>query len=346
MAGPLNSYPAVDQAAADAVAAFGTSTHGVRLLAGTLDLHHQLERRLATFKRSEASVVFSSGYVTNIAVISTLVPSGGVIICDKLDHASIVDGCLLSRATLMRFRHNDVDDLERCLEQSAGRPMLVIVDAVYSMDGDVASLPEISELCRQHGAALMVDEAHSLGVLGASGRGIDEHYDLGDDVIDIKMGTLSKTIPAAGGYVAGSQRLVDALKHNARPYIFSAALAPPLAAAALASLDVIEGEPWRVARLSAVTQRAHSRLRAAGFDLLNSSTPIIPVTAADEKTVFEMTRRCRARGVYVTPVVYPAVPAVTPRLRVVVTAALGDDELDEALDVIVESGMAATAAGS
>ena len=336
----LLHHPDVQAAAFEALRVYGTSTHGVRLLAGTLPLHHELEAALARFKSAEASIVFSSGYATNIAVVSALMTRNDVVICDKLDHASIVDGCALSQATFMPFRHNDMADLERCLQQSAERNQLVIVDGVYSMDGDVADLPEICRLCREYGAAVMVDEAHSIGVLGATGRGIEEHFGLPAEAVDIKMGTLSKAIPASGGYVAGSQQLIDALRHNARPYIFSGALAPPLAAGALAALEVIRREPQRIQRLHSLTRRVREALVAAGCNVLASTTPIIPLIGPSEDAVFEATGFCRERDVFVTPVVFPAVPKATPRLRLAVNAGFSDDEVEYALDVVRATALA------
>jgi len=228
----LLGHPKIDAAAQDAVRQYGTGTHGVRILAGTLPLHNELEQTIARFKKAEAAIVYSSGYVTNLATVSALVGRNDVVICDKFNHASIVDGCLLSQAKFVRFRHNDMDGLERRLRKvdpDAGK--LVVVDAVFSMDGDVINLPRVSQLCREYDAILMVDEAHSLGVLGENGYGVEEYFGLEEGVIDVKMGTLSKTIPSVGGYVAGSQDLITYLKHVARAFVFSAALPPAQAAA-------------------------------------------------------------------------------------------------------------------
>jgi glycine C-acetyltransferase len=334
----LLRHPAIDAAAHDAVNHFGTGTHGVRLLAGTTSLHRQLERRIAAFKGTEDAVVFSSGYVANLATISTLLGRRAVAICDKLDHASIVDACRLSGAEFLRFAHNDMEDLERCLRQSDGRTRLIVIDAVFSMDGDIVDLPSVEALCRQQGAALMVDEAHSVGVLGATGHGIEEHFKLDGSAIDIKMGSLSKTIPGSGGYVAGSRVLIDALKHNARAYIFSGALPPPVAASAIAAFDVIEAEPERVAQLHSKTQRFQLALGTRGFRILHSMTPITALICRTEQQAFDMTRLCRQNGVYVTPVVFPAVPNALPRLRLVVTAALSDEQIDRAVDVLAAAG--------
>ena len=231
----------------------------MRLLAGTLDLHEELEATIASFKHTEAAVTFTSGYVTNLTVISTLVGRGDYVLSDKLNHASIVDGCLMSGAEFRRFKHNDMADLEHRLQQvpdDAAR--LVIADAVFSMDGDVIDLPRVVELCRRYGAYLMIDEAHSVGVLGATGRGIEEHFGM-QGAIDIKMGTLSKTIPSVGGYIAGKQELIDYLRHVSRAYIFSAALPPAQAAAANEAFKVILDEPERITRLNRNTRLVHRR---------------------------------------------------------------------------------------
>src|SRR5258708_21462062 len=239
----LLGHPKINAAAEAALAEFGTGTHGVRLLAGTLKLHNELEATIADFKHTEDALTYSSVYVTNLAAISTMVGRHDVVICDKLDHASIVDGCFLSGADLMRFRHNDMADLERCLKKSAGRPAkLVVVDAVFSMDGDIVNLPGVVELCRKYGAWLMVDEAHSIGVLGKTGHGVEEHFGLGN-VIDLKMGTLSKTIPSVGGYLAGSRDMMRLFRHESRAFVFSAALPPPQPAAAKAPFEANQAEP-------------------------------------------------------------------------------------------------------
>lgn len=334
----LLRHPAIDAAARAALEHYGTGTHGVRLLAGTTSAHRELERRIAEFKGTEAAVVFSTGYTANVAAVSTLVGRHSVVICDKLNHASIVDACRLSGAEFLRFAHNDMEDLKRALVQAGDRPALVVVDGVFSMDGDIVTLPEIVDLAHEFGAAVMVDEAHSLGVLGETGHGVEEHFGLDPSAVDIKMGSLSKAIPASGGYIAGSRGLIDALKHNARPYIFSSALPPSVAAAAAAAFGVIEAEPERVSDLRRKAVWFRDTLRAAGFRTGDSDTPIVPLLCGNETLTYEMTRLCRKNGVYVTPVVFPAVNKALPRLRLVVTAALDDDTLRRAVDVLIEAG--------
>jgi 7-keto-8-aminopelargonate synthetase-like enzyme len=224
----LIGHPKINQAAKDAVDKYGTGTHGVRSLAGSLDLHVELEERIAAFKHAESAVTFSSGYVTNLTVISTLLSKGDWVISDKLNHASIVDGCTMSGAKHARFNHNDMEHLEFRLKQAdANVAKLVIADSVFSMDGDVINLPKVVELCKKYNAWLMIDEAHSVGVLGDTGTGIEEHFGLPYDSIDIKMGTLSKTIPSIGGYVAGNKDMITYLRHASRAYIFSAGPPPP-----------------------------------------------------------------------------------------------------------------------
>lgn len=338
----LLGHPRIESAAKAAVDDLGTGSHGVPLLAGTTVALQELERAIAQFKGTEAAVVFSSGYVTNLTTISSLLRPGDVVIGDQLNHASIVDGCRLSQATLLTFRHNDMNDLEHCLQMSGTSTKLVVVDAVFSMDGDIVDLPRVAELCNAYEALLMVDEAHSLGVLGKTGHGIEEHFGLGADVVDIKMGTLSKTVPSTGGYVAGSTDLIDALKHNTRAFIFSAALSPPQAAAATAAFEVIEHEPDRVATLWRRREQYITGLQRLGVNTLHSQTPVVPIICPSEETALRVTMLCRCRGLFVVPVIYPAVPLYLPRLRTTVTAAMSEADIDFALEVIRD---AATASG-
>ena len=273
----LLGHTRINKAAGDAIEKYGSGTHGVRVLAGTLDIHVELEKTIADFKNTEDAVTFSSGYVTNLAAISTIVGRRDIVLCDKYNHASIVDGCLLSGAELKRFRHNDMDHLEDLLKRYSDRSTkLVIVDAVFSMDGDIINLPALVELCRKYGAWLMMDEAHSVGVLGKTGRGIEEHFGM-QDCVDVKMGTLSKTIPSVGGYIAGNSGLVNLLKHAARGYVFSAAIPPAQAAAAKASFEVIIDEPDRIEKVQQNARIFIDGLQAIGFDNMSSETAIVPV---------------------------------------------------------------------
>lgn len=329
--------PRIGAAAKQAIDRFGTGTHGVRLLAGSLTLHGELERAIAELKQTEDSITYSSGYATNVAAITTLVGRHDYVLCDKLNHASIVDGCMLSGARFLRYGHNRMDELERLLASlPPGAGKLVVADAVFSMDGDILDLPSAARLCRKYGAWLMVDEAHALGVLGERGRGIEEHFGL--DAIDVKMGTLSKAIPSVGGYLAGSRELIGLFRHASRPYIFSAALPPAQAAAALAALQVLVEEPERVARLRENAARFSSALRREGFDTMRSETAIVPILCGEDELAYEMVRRCQERGLFVLPVVSPAVPQGTARLRATVTAAHSPEQIDRAVAVLAEVG--------
>ncbi len=334
----LLGYQRITAAAQEALARYGTGTHGVRILAGTLPLHNELEQTISNFKGTEDTIVYSSGYVTNLATVSALVGRNDIVICDKFNHASIVDGCLLSGAKFVRFRHNDMAGLERRLQQAdpnVGR--LVIVDAVFSMDGDIINMPEVSRLCREYDTLLMVDEAHSLGVLGETGHGIEEYFGL-EKSIDLYMGTLSKTIPSVGGYVAGGREVIDYLKHVARAFVFSAALPPAQVAAANESFKVIEDEPERVKTLQRNIKLFLGGLKERGFNTLKSETPIVPIICGEDDRAFQMTRLCQEENIFVLPVVSPAVPLGLARLRANVTAAHSEDDIAFALDVFERAG--------
>jgi glycine C-acetyltransferase len=334
----LIGHPRINQAAKQAVDKFGTGTNGVRTLAGSLSIHTELEETIAAFKGAEAAVTYSSGYATNLAVISTLMGRGDYVLSDKLNHASIVDGCLMSGAEFRRFRHNDMEDLERRLQQvPEGVAKLVVADAVFSMDGDVIDFPNLVRLCRQYNAWLMMDEAHSVGVLGRTGRGIEEHFDL-EGSVDIKMGTLSKTIPSVGGYVAGKKELVQYLRHASRAYIFSAAIPPAQAAAANEAFKVILDEPWRIEKLRQNADQFISGLKRSGFDTMQSTTAIVPVLCVTDERAFALTRECQHHDLFVLPVVSPAVPEGLSRLRATVLASHEPAEIDYALGVIAEAG--------
>jgi 8-amino-7-oxononanoate synthase len=334
----LIGHPKINKAAKDAIDKYGTGTHGVRSLAGTLEIHVELEETIANFKHAEACVTYSSGYATNLTVVSTLVGRHDYVFSDKLNHASIVDGCMMSGAKFVRFKHNDLDDLRARLEEAPARSAkLVIADSVFSMDGDVIDLPRMVELCRKHNAWLMIDEAHSIGVLGATGRGIEEHFGM-DDVIDIKMGTLSKTIPSVGGYVAGRKDLITYLRHASRAYIFSAALPPAQAAAANAAFKVILEEPERVKKLSKNSQQFISGIQQRGFNTLDTSTAIVPVICGEDDLAYAMTREVQKKDVFVLPVVSPAVQPGLARLRATVTAAHEPEEIEHAMNEIEIAG--------
>ncbi len=334
----LVNHPRINAAAKAAIDKFGTGTHGVRTLAGTLTIHAELEETIAHFKHAEAAITYSSGYATNLSVVSTLMGRGDYVFSDKLNHASIVDGCLMSGAEFRRFKHNDLAHLETLLKNApADAAKLVIADAVFSMDGDIIDLPKMVELCKEHHAWLMIDEAHSVGVLGKTGRGIEEHFGLGD-VIDIKMGTLSKTIPSAGGYVAAKKEIITYLRHASRAYIFSAALPPAQAAAANEAFKVILDEPWRIERLNENTRLFISGLKSMGFDTMLTETAIVPILCGEDEKAFAMTREAQRNDVFVLPVVSPAVPEGLARLRATVTAGHEASEIERAMEVIGKAG--------
>ena len=334
----LLGHPRINKAANDAIDKYGSGTHGVRVLAGTLDIHLELEQTIADFKNSEDAVTFSSGYVTKLAAISTIVGRRDIVLCDKYNHASIVDGCLLSGAELKRFRHNDMDHLEDLLKRYSDRSTkLVIADAVFSMDGDIIDLPAVVELCRKYGAWLMMDEAHSVGVLGKTGRGIEEHFGM-QDCVDVKMGTLSKTIPSIGGYIAGSSGLVNLLKHAARGFVFSAAIPPAQAAAAKAAFEVIIDEPDRVEKVQRNARIFIDGLQEIGFDTMSSETAIVPVLCGTDEKAYELVRLCQNQDIFVLPVVSPAVPEGLSRLRATVTAGHSKTQIEHALSVLEIAG--------
>ena len=334
----LLGHPRINEAAKKALDKFGTGTNGVRMLAGTLTIHTELEETIAEFKHTETAITFTSGYATNLTVISALMGRGDYVLSDKLNHASIVDGCLMSGAEFRRFKHNDMEDLEHRLEQiPEGAAKMVVADAVFSMDGDVIDLPSVAAICKKYGAYLMIDEAHSVGVLGKTGRGIEEHFGL-DNVIDIKMGTLSKTIPSVGGYIAGRKELINYLRNNSRAYMFSAALPPAQAAAANEAFKVILDEPWRIEKLNHNSQLFIHGLKSAGFDTLLTTTAIVPVLCGSDELAFTMTREVQHHDVFVLPVVSPAVAEGLARLRATVTAAHEPGEIERAIDVIATAG--------
>ncbi|MFE1961902.1 bifunctional SDR family oxidoreductase/pyridoxal phosphate-dependent aminotransferase family protein [Streptomyces sp. NPDC059479] len=334
----LVGHDYIDQQAQRALERHGTGAHGVRLLAGTLHLHRELELTIARFLGTEDAIVFSSGYMANVATVGALAGPDDVIIGDVYNHASILDGYRLSGAKVITYAHNDLADLERALRTAGGAGRLVVTDAVFSMDGDIADLPGIVELCERYDAPLMVDEAHSLGVLGATGRGITEHFGIDPARVPIKMGTLSKTVPSAGGYVAGSSDLVFALKNNARGWMFSAAATPTQTAAAKAAIEVMEAAPTLAGELRATTDRYRDKLRRLGFNTLASESPVVPILCGSAEQAQTMARLCQRDGLFVQPIVYPAVPRALPRLRTIVNLSHSDDDLDEALATLEKAG--------
>ena len=334
----LITHPKIKKAAIDAIEKYGTGAAGVRLLAGTTKIHEKLEETIAKFKGAEDAVTYSSGYVTNLAAISTLCVRGDLVIIDKLDHASIIDGCMLSGANHRTYLHNNMESLEKILANSGGYVnKLVIVDAVYSMDGDVSNLPEISRLAKKYNAKVMVDEAHSIGVLGKTGHGIEEHFGL-KDAVDVHMGTLSKTIPSIGGYLAGDKDLINFLKHNSRPFIFSASLPPVAAATAIACFEVIESEPERILNLQKNVKQFKDGLNSMGYNTMNSTTSIVPILVGEEEDTLKLCQMVNDEGIFICPILFPAIPKDTNRLRAHVLATHTSQDIDKALDIFKKAG--------
>lgn len=333
----LTSHPKVKEAAIDAVRRFGTGCAGSRFLNGTLAIHEELEGRLAEFLRKDAAIVFPTGFQANLGAVSALVGKDDWVVIDRMNHASIFDGCRLSFGQIRKFRHNDMDDLERILASNPGKGALVVVDGVFSMEGDIADLPGIVDLCRRYDAGLMVDDAHSIGVLGPNGRGTGEHFGL-ESHVDLIMGTYSKSLATIGGCLAGDFDMIDYLKHHARSLIFSASLPPAPVAAALAALKIIEEEPDRRERLWRNAEYLSRGYRELGFDLGPSQTPIIPVMVGEEERVLVMWRRLFDEGVFASPVLYPAVPPGMALIRTSCMATHTTDHLDKVLDVFARVG--------
>jgi 8-amino-7-oxononanoate synthase len=333
----LTTDPRVRQAAIEAVKRYGTSCTGSRFLNGTLALHKEAEARLAAYVGKESALVFSTGYQVNLGVISCLVGRGDVVIADKDDHASIVDGCMLALGEMRRFSHNDLEHLDRVLrkvEPEAGR--MVVVDGVYSMGGDLAPLPELVEICQRHDARLMVDDAHSIGVMGG-GRGTAAHYGLTDQV-DLIMGTFSKSFASLGGFIAGDESVIHYIQHNARSLIFSASMPASNVAAVLAALDIMENEPERVDRLWEVTERMRTGLKAMGFRMGPSCTPIIPIIIGGMEQTFLAWKMCFEAGLYTNAVVAPAVPPDQCLLRTSYMATHTNEDIDRALGILGQVG--------
>src|SRR5437773_6145086 len=312
----LTKHPKVIAAADEALRRFGTSNNGSRFLNGTLELHVELEERLAKFTRKEAALVYSTGYLTNLGSISALVDKGDVVILDKDAHACIVDGARLSYGDVKRFRHNDVRDLERVLNSLPPRTgKLVVVDGLYSMEGDLAPLPDIVRVAREYGARLLVDDAHGIGVLGARGAGACEAMGV-EDQVDLVMGTFSKSFASLGGFIAGPRVVMDYLRHHARALIFSASVTPASAAAALASLDIIEREPQLRTRLKQISDKMRNGFQAMGLEVgVGNGTPIVPIFIGDRVKTMQVWRRILDRGVFVNAIIVPAVQPGRDLLR-------------------------------
>ncbi len=329
---------AVLASARRAIDQYGIGQHGSRLVSGTTSEHKALERELADFMQAEDAIVFNSGYVTNLATIAALVGKGDTVIGDEWNHACIVDGCQLSGADFQMFRHNDLRHLEQLLTKSRRGNTLVAVDAVYSMEGDIAPIPEIVALCKKYGALLMVDEAHSIGTIGKTGRGVLEHFELPADAIDIKMGTLSKSFGACGGFIASSSQIIDFLRHQARGYVFSVAMPVPQVVAVRTAISRLREEPQLAVGLIEISRKYRDQLRSNGFNIYGSGTQIVPIACESDEEAFAFTRRCRELGLYVIPIVYPAVPMNAPRIRTNLTTLHTPDDIRFAVELLVQAG--------
>lgn len=333
----LTTHPKVRQAALDATMHYGTSCTGSRFLNGTLEMHEELERELADWVGKEAALVFSTGMQTNLGTISAIVGRNDVVLLDKDDHASIVDGARLGWGETKRFRHNDMADLERVLSKiPEDKGILVVVDGLFSMGGDTAPLPEIVALCKKYGARLMVDDAHALGVLGG-GRGTSAHYGVTEDV-DIIMSTFSKSFASLGGFIAGDDDVVHYIKHHARALMFSASIPPSNAAAARAALQVMREEPERIERVNAIGERMRQGYRQLGFNIGKSESPIIPIYIGDDMTTVMIWKTLFDNGVFVNPVISPGVAPGQQLLRTSYMATHTDEQLDQVLEVFESVG--------
>lgn len=330
----LTVHPRVVEAGVQALREYGSGCSGSRFLNGTLTLHTSLERELADFLGKEAVMTFSTGFQSNLGIISAICGKNDYVICDRENHASIYDGCRLSYATMLRYRHNDMEHLEKCLKKvpdTAG--ILIVTDGVFSMGGDIANLPEIVRLAKAYGARVMVDDAHGLGVLGNGGRGTADYFGLADDV-DIIMGTFSKSLASIGGFMAASERVVDYVRHVSRPYIFCASIPPASAATAREALRILREQPELPARLHALSMYMRRGLKSRGIAIRDSETPIIPIYTYELFTTLETAKELYDEGVYVNPVLPPATPATECLLRTSYMATHTEALLDEALDVI------------
>ena len=333
----LTNHPRVKEAAIKAIEKFGSGCAGSRFLNGNLEIHEELESKLARFFRKEAALVFATGYQTNLGSISALLGRIDVAIIDKYDHASIIDGCRLSFGQVKKYRHNDMKDLERVLDATKNKGKLIIVDGIFSMEGDIADLPNIVKLAKTYGARVMVDDAHSVGVLGAGGRGTAEHFGL-EDQVDLIMGTYSKSLAAIGGFVAGEKVVIDFIKHIGRSMIFSASLPPALVASVSTALDIIEEQPQLREQLWKNTHKMLKSYKEMGYDTGVSETPVIPIIIKDSMKVYEMCKLLFENGVFVNPVVSPAVPPGRELLRTSYMATHTEEQLDRVLDAFKKAG--------
>ncbi len=331
----LTTHPKLIEAAIEATRKYGAGSGAVRTISGTMDLHLELERKIAAFKNVEACVVFQSGFAANAGTVSAILTPEDHIISDALNHASIIDGCRLSRAKIHVFPHKDVQTAEAKLAALEGVPghKLLITDGVFSMDGDIGPLPALVELAEKYGAIMMVDDAHSSGVLGRAGRGTVDHFGL-DGRVQIQVGTLSKAVGVLGGYVCGSRDLIDFLYHRARPFLFSTSHPPSVAASCIAAFEILEDEPERMHNLWKNTEYFRAALQGAGFDTGASETPIIPIMVGQAKTTFAFSRALFEAGLLATGIGFPTVPEGKARIRTIVTATHTTEQLDQATEIL------------
>lgn len=333
----LTSHPKVKEAAVAAVKKYGSGCAGSRFLNGTLDIHVQLEEKLASFFRKDGALTFSTGYQTNLGIISSLCGKDDVILIDKLDHASIIDACRLSFAEVKKFRHNDMASLEHLLKENGKRGKLVVVDGVYSMEGDIAPLDQIVPLCRKYGARLMVDDAHGVGVLGKTGRGTAEHFGLEKEV-DVIMGTYSKSLASIGGFVVADADVIHYMKHTSRPLIFSASPPPASVASVMAALEVIDEEPELREQLWRNTNKMMKAFKEMGYDTGLAATPIIPLLMGEMDRAFMMWKILSEAGVFVNPVVPPATQPGRCLIRTSYMATHTEEMLDRVLEILLQAG--------
>ena len=336
----LANDPRMKAAAIAATEKWGAGSGAVRTIIGTNELHMELERRLATFKGTEAVVVFQSGFTCNSGVVPVLVGKGDVIVSDSLNHASIIDGCRLSRADIKPYKHKDMEDLERVLKEVQNyRRRLVVTDGVFSMDGDIAPLPDVARLARQYGAISYVDDAHASGVLGKHGQGSVHYWNIPGQV-DVQVGTLSKAVGSLGGYVASTRALIDLLINRGRPFLFSTSHPPAVTAACMTAIDIMETEPELIQKLWDNTRYFKDGLNRLGFNTGVSETPITPVIIGDEAAAMQFSDRLFSLGVFAQGIVFPTVPKGTARVRTIVTAAHTQEYLDQALEAFEKAGKA------
>ncbi|HNV43488.1 MAG TPA: pyridoxal phosphate-dependent aminotransferase family protein [Exilispira sp.] len=333
----LTSHPEVKEAAKKAIDIHGTGCAGSRFLNGTLDLHEELEKKLAKFVDKEDAIIFSTGFFANQGAISALVSRHDAVFIDRLDHASIVDGTRLGFGEVVRFRHSDCNNLDMLLSKYPDKGKIVVVDGIYSMDGDIAPLPDLIKVCKKHGARLFVDDAHSLGVLGKNGKGTANHFGVVNDV-DIIMGTFSKSLAAQGGFVAGEHKVIDYIRHHSRPFIFSASLAPALLAAVDKALEIMQREPERIANLWEITRYAAKGYRQLGFDIGKAETPIIPIIIGDMEMTFKFWKLLYDNGIFVNCVIPPAVPENKCIIRTSYVATHTKEQIDKALSAFEKAG--------